>query len=174
VDRVVEAELRGSRQSELVAAIEPVVDRLMKSYKTAQEALEGARLMQNDKAAQETLNALILFKEDMGTFLRLYTFLSQIFDYGHTALEKRSLFFRRLLPLLEFGREREGIDMSKVILTHHNLKHLGQQPMNLVGSQVSPLRPVEEGGSGSVHEKQKAFLSEIIEQLNELFHLFTD
>ena len=43
-----------------------------------------------------------------------YTFLSQIFDYGNTTLEKRAIFFKRLIPLLEFGREREGIDLSKV------------------------------------------------------------
>jgi hypothetical protein len=30
-----------------------------------------------------------LFRGDMGAYLRLYTFLSQIFDYGQTALEKR-------------------------------------------------------------------------------------
>jgi hypothetical protein len=39
---------------------------------------------------------------------------------------KRFIFYKRLLPLLEFGREREGIDLSKVMLTHHNLKHQGQ------------------------------------------------
>ena len=44
----------------------------------------------------------------------MYGFLSQIFDYGNTAIEKRFIFYRRLLPLLEFGREREGIDLSKV------------------------------------------------------------
>ena len=67
----------------------------------------------------------------MGAFIRLYTFLSQIFDYGNTAIEKRSIFYKRLLPLLEFGREREGIDLSKVVLTHHHLKNLGKQPMPL-------------------------------------------
>jgi hypothetical protein len=41
-------------------------------------------------------------------------FLSQIFDYGNAAIERRYIFYKRLLPLLEFGREREGIDLSKV------------------------------------------------------------
>ena len=44
------------------------------------------------------MNNLILFKRDMGTFQRVYTFLSQIFDYGNTAIESRYIFFRRLLP----------------------------------------------------------------------------
>ena len=31
-----------------------------------------------------------------------------------TAIEKRAIFFKRLLPLLDFGKEREGVDLSKV------------------------------------------------------------
>ena len=136
VDRVVAVELNpNAKQSELVAALEPVVDRLMKRYKAAQEALKAAKEKKDDKAAtkaaQDELNALILFKTDMGAFIRLYTFLSQIFDYGNTAIEKRAIFYKRLLPLLEFGREREGIDLSKVVLTHHNLKNLGKRAMPL-------------------------------------------
>jgi hypothetical protein len=41
-----------------------------------------------------------------GGLAAIYGFLSQIFDYGNTDIEKRSIFFRLLLPLLTFGRER--------------------------------------------------------------------
>jgi hypothetical protein len=34
------------------------------------------------------LDALVLFKRDLGTFLRVYAFLSQMFDYGNTDIEK--------------------------------------------------------------------------------------
>jgi type I restriction enzyme R subunit len=172
VDRVVEAELKGAQQSELVAAIAPVEDRLMKRYQAAQVALKTAREQDNEaaaKAAQDELNALILFRTDLGAFIRLYTFLSQIFDYGNTAIEKRAIFYRRLLPLLEFGREREGIDLSKVVLTHHNLKHSGRRPMPLYTGPVPRLEPITEAGSGTLHEKEKAYLTEIIEKVNDLF-----
>ena len=43
---------------------------------------------------------------DLGVFQRMYSFLSQIFDYGNTAIEKRFIFYRRLAPLLEFGRDK--------------------------------------------------------------------
>jgi type I restriction enzyme R subunit len=33
------------------------------------------------------------------------------------------------LPLLDFGCEREGIDVSKLVLTHHNLKGQGRRAM---------------------------------------------
>jgi len=172
VDRVVEAELKGEKQSELLKALEPVVDRLMKRYKAAQEALKAAREKKEEnaiKAAQDELNALILFKGDMGAFIRLYTFLSQIFDYGNTAIEKRAIFYKRLLPLLEFGREREGIDLSKVVLTRHKLLHKGKQAMSLNEDETPKLEPITEAGSGGVQEKTKVYMAELIEKLNELF-----
>jgi type I restriction enzyme R subunit len=149
-----------------------VEDRLMKRYKAAQEALKIGKEKSDEaatKAAQDDLNALILFKTDMGAFIRLYTFLSQIFDYGNTAIEKRSIFYKRILPLLEFGREREGIDLSKVVLTHHNLKNLGMQALALGDGDKRKLDPITEAGSGSVQEKEKAMLAEIIEKVNDLF-----
>ena len=173
IDRVVAVELKpGAKQSELVAALEPVRNRLIKRYKAAQEALKLARQKQDDKAveaAQNELNALVLFKTDMGAFIRLYMFLSQIFDYGNTAIEKRAIFYRRLLPLLEFCREREGIDLSKVVLTHHHLRNLGKYAMPLGQGETPKLDPLTEAGSGMLQEKTKVYMAELIEKLNELF-----
>ena len=172
VDRVVEAELKGAKQSELAAAIAPVQDRLVKRYKAAQEAFFSAKGANDEKgmqSAQDEMNALVLFKSDMAAFTRLYTFLSQIFDYGNTALEKRAIFYKRLLPLVEFGREREGIDLSKVVLTHHHLKNAGRQALSLAKGEKPALDPITEAGLGSLQEKEKARLNEIIEKVNSLF-----
>lgn len=173
VDRVVAVELKvGAKQGELVAALEPVVDRLMKRYRTAQDGLRLAKEKGDEgaqKASQDILNELQLFKSDLAAFIRLYTFLSQMFDYGNTAVEKRAIFFKRLLPLLEFGREREGIDLSKLTLTHHTLKSLGKARMSLKEGESPKLDPLTESGSGSVNERQRALLAEIIEKVNELF-----
>lgn len=173
VDRVVTAELNPhGKQSELIAAIAPVEDRIMKRYKAAQAGLQLAQDKKDEKAAlaaQDELDALTLFKGDLGAYVRLYTFLSQIFDYGNTALEKRAIFYKRLLPLLEFGREREGIDLSKVVLTHHHLKSAGKASMLLADGETPKLDPITDAGSGSPQEKQKAWLNEIIKKVNELF-----
>jgi type I restriction enzyme R subunit len=173
VDRVVAVELRpNATQGELAAAIAPAEDRLMKRYRAAQEAVRSATLTKDASAktaAQNEVNALLLFRNDMGAYLRLYTFLSQIFDYGNTDIEKRAIFYRRLLPLLDFGREREGIDLSKVVLTHHTLKSKGVQAMPLPGGTYPTLPPITGAGSGAVQEKQRAWLSEIVEKLNDLF-----
>jgi type I restriction enzyme R subunit len=176
VDRVVAVELDPkATQAQLSAAVEPVADRLLKRYKAAREALRIAKDKQDptaEQAAQNEINALVLFKRNLGAFLRVYSFLSQIFDYGNTAIEKRSIFFRRLLPLLEFGRDREGVDLSKVTLTHHALKNHGRRDLALGsgadGEDVT-LKPMTETGSGEVREKEKALLAAIIAAVNDLF-----
>jgi type I restriction enzyme R subunit len=71
--------------------------------------------------------------------------------------------------LLEFGRERDTVDLSKVILTHHNLRNTGKQPLNLYTGQSEKLKPIHAAGTGSVQEKDKALLNEIIEKVNGLF-----
>ena len=173
VDRVVAVELKpGAKQSELAAALEPVVDRLHRRYKAAHEALKGARESKNataEEAAKNELDALLLFQSDMGTFVRLYTYLSQIFDYGTTDIEKRAIFFKHLLRLIDFGREREGIDLSRVVLTHHTLRNEGKRAMVLGSEEKPKLEPLTEAGGGGLHEKQKALLAEIIQRMNDLF-----
>ncbi|MFP5504077.1 MAG: UvrB domain 3-containing protein, partial [Candidatus Sericytochromatia bacterium] len=173
VERVVAVELNPrSKQSDLAAALEPVVDRLLKRYKEAQTAMKAAEARGDEEGAKDakgTLDALILAKGDMGAYLRLYAFLAQIFDYGNTALEKRSIFYKRLLPLLDFGRERDTIDLSKVVLTHHALRSQGKRTLPLGAGESPKLQPMNEAGSGSVQEKDKALLAEIIARVNTLF-----
>lgn len=173
VDHVVKVELNPkSKQSDLTYALEPVVSKILKRYKEAKQTLKSAEAIGDTKLAEEAkeeLNALLLFKRDMGTFVRIYAFLSQIFDYGNTEIEKRSIFFKRLIPLLEFDRERDKIDFSKVVLTHHTLKNLGKQQLPLGLGDTPKLQPLSEAGSGKVQDKEKAVLAEIIDKVNGLF-----
>ena len=161
-----------AKQSQLVAAIQPVADRLLKRYQAAVQALavaEAAGQSQAAAEAKDTLDALVLFKGDMGAFNRLYAFLSQMFDYGNTDIEKRFLFYRRLLPLLEFGRERDTVDLSKVVLTHHTLRSAGKRALAIAGGESYALPPMDAVGSGRIQEKEQAYLAEIIERVNGLF-----
>jgi type I restriction enzyme, R subunit len=173
VNRVVEIEMNPkATQAMLAAALEPVADRLLKQYKAA-KAAEADAIAKKDVEAQADAVAqyqsLILFKRNIAVYIRVYTFLSQIFDYGNTEVEKLAIFFKRLLPLLEYGREREGVDLSQVVLTHHALKNKGKSAIKLTAEGAEKLHPMTETGSGQVQDKEKAFLIEIIEKVNTLF-----
>lgn len=173
VERVVTVVLKPNvKQGELSASLGPVVDRLLKRYKETQERQKIALLKNENKKvqeAQEELDSLVLFKRDMSSFQNMYSFLSQIFDYGNTALEKRYIFYKHLLPLLEFGRERESIDFSKLNLTHHALKGQGKRTLPLADGDSPKLAPITDLGAGSVQEKEKVLLAEIITKVNDLF-----
>jgi type I restriction enzyme, R subunit len=61
------------------------------------------------------------------------------------------------------------VDLSKVRLTHHTLKDQGKQAIPLPGGKYPTLDPVTASGRGAIQEKQRAWLKEIIEKVNDLF-----
>lgn len=78
-------------------------------------------------------------------------------------------FRETVVPLPKFGREREGVALSQVKLTHHNQKNRGKLKMYLHDKDSLHLDPISEAGSVAVQEKQKDRLSEIIEKVNAPF-----
>ena len=107
-------------QKQLQARIAPAVDR----FRVRLQAAEAS----GDKAE---LDALGIFRKDLGSFVRAYEFLAQIFDYGDTDLEKRAVFFRHLQPWLKVENARTPIDLSAVELTHYRMQDLGQRAIKL-------------------------------------------
>lgn len=172
VNRVVAVVLNAmSSQAALAAAVAPVADRVVKRFKAAQQMLSAAQDKKDaaaERAAKDDMDALDLFKHDLGTFCRAYAFLSQMFNYGNTEIEKRAIFYKLLLPLLEFKRERDGVDLSKLELTHHTVRNLGKQALDLNAGLATKLVAMEPGG-GTVQEKEEALLAEIINKVNDLF-----
>jgi type I restriction enzyme R subunit len=172
VERVAKVAVnRKATQGELDAAIGPVSSRLLTRFRRAQQAYNaGADGTKARAAAKDEMDVLLLFKRDLGSYVRVYEFLGQMFDYGNTEFEKLHLFGKMLLPLLDYGREREGLDLSALRLTHHRMRDLGQQKLNLGGGDpVAGLKPPTDVGSGQVQDRQKQRLAEIIRALNDLF-----
>lgn len=158
VEGLVVAYFKG-RQGDMQAKVAPAVDRYRVQFKEAIEA--------SDK---EGIDALVLFRKDVGGFVRAYDFLSQIVDYADTDLEKRSIFFKHLLPWLKDERSRDTVDLSAVKLTHYKLSEKGKQDIKL-GQNLDEykLKPVSDIGSGKSRDPEVAMLSEIISKMNDLF-----
>ena len=106
----------------------------------------------------------------MGGFIRAYDFLSQIVDYSDTDLEKRSIFFKHLLPLLKNTQKKQAIDLSAVQLTHYKLSDKGKQAIKLEqNTDEYKLQPLTGIGSGQPHDPEIALLSQIVQKMNDLF-----
>jgi type I restriction enzyme R subunit len=149
-----------AKQADLQARLAPAVERFRVRHKEAKESEDGA--------AVEQLEG---FRRDLGAFVRAYDFLSQIIDYGDTDLEKRSLFFKHLAPLIAAENLPREIDLSAVLMTHYNLKDLGKRRLKLAEEpEESPtLKPLTDAGTHAAREPEKVYLSAVIRQRNELF-----
>lgn len=171
VERVASAALTpGTTQARVDAAIWPVADDLLTRFRAAREAVndhpEGSA---EHDAGKGTMAALLQFKRDLGAYVRAYEFLGQMFDYGQTYFESLSVFARLLLPLLEFGRERETVDLAGLALTHHKLRDLGVQALNLRTGEAEPLQPMTGTGTGQPQDKHRMRIAEIVRAINDLF-----
>ncbi|WP_445169893.1 type I restriction endonuclease subunit R [Mycolicibacterium sp. Dal123E01] len=136
--------------------VTPARDRFRDRERTAAE--------NNDQAA---LDELIMFRKDVGTFLRQYDFLSQIVNYEDMALEKLSIYLRHLAPVITTDQLRHEIDLSTVDFDYIAQHEQGTTSGKLAGG-VS-LEPTKEAGTGSVKDPELVALAEVIEKINDLF-----
>jgi type I restriction enzyme R subunit len=112
-----------------------------------------------------------LFRKDLGSFLRLYEFLSQIIPYDDPELEKLFVFGKNLMPRLTAdSRDRYRLELdSDVMLTHYRLQKVAEQQLDLEKAEVVKLAGIGEAGTGSAPEDEKKALREIVAKMNDLF-----
>ena len=102
--------------------------RLLVRYKVAQERFRiatASRMTQRCGGSEERNRCTAAVQGRHGRIpahLRVSLANLRLRQHGH---RKALHLLQAPLAVLEFGREREGIDLSKVILTHHNLKRPG-------------------------------------------------
>ena len=147
-------------QKELLAALSAPVER----FKVRWE--EGER--NRDK---EELDKLTIFHKNLGSFCRLYDFLSQINRYDDTELETNYIFFKHLEPLVRPDRVRQKVDLSDVQLTHYRLRSDAtiSVPLETDDEDEKRLKPITDVGTGVARDPEKILLAELIEKLNDLF-----
>ncbi|MGB8265988.1 MAG: DEAD/DEAH box helicase family protein [Candidatus Velthaea sp.] len=143
------------RQSLLKAVLDPIVAR----YNT--RVAEAKK--ENDS---EELQLLESFKRNLQSFIRGYSFLSQIFNYENTGLEKRHIFFSGLSRLLKNSDEKI-VDTSGVQLTHRKIEQTFTGAIDLKGKEDTPIDP-RLGGSTTPHSKEYGPLADVVKALNDI------
>ncbi|MEK6190729.1 MAG: DEAD/DEAH box helicase family protein [Chloroflexota bacterium] len=138
---------RAGTHGQVYALLEPAVGRF--------EAL--------DETAQEEVRLLL------DRYVRAYSFLSQVVDFGDVSLEALYLTARALLALLpedQFGRIDLG---SEVVLTHLRHEKTSERAMELQPG-IAEIKAIYDG-RGPQGDEEKDHLSAIIKVLNERFGL---
>lgn len=148
---------RGRRgNNELSSALAEPKDRFWKK-------MDAAREEQNNLE----LDRLFDFRKTVDAFVKTYGFLSQLYNYADTDLEKHYLFLKFLAKeIRETGRVSK-VDVSEVELVAYAIRKAHDADIKLV--EGKPLDPSNDVGSGIPHDPELAQLKEAVEKLNSLF-----
>ena len=122
-----------------------------------------AALDQKDKTAQDSLDT---FRKDVGTYVRLYDFMSQIVDYG-AEFERLSIFLRLLSRVISEESWAAEIDLSDVTL--QSIKQVKRDQTDISLSGGAGLAGATGAGSATSKDPKMVALREVIEKLNDLF-----
>lgn len=109
------------------------------------------------------------FREKLGGYVRMYSFLSQILPYVDRDLEMLYSFGRALLPHLPLDRDNTVVKIgSDVELQYYRLQRVSSGAIDLKVGEPEGVYSPADVGTGKAKD-EKAPLSEIIQVLNERF-----
>jgi type I restriction enzyme R subunit len=149
VARIVFSDLSPERkQAEILGAVRPVVE----SFDAAEAGVQKE------------------FRSKASSFIRLYSFLSQILTFRDPDLEKAYWFFRALVPLLRPAGERLPTEVQDAVdLESYRVQRVRSGRIRLEGDDEG-LKPAGDAGKrgGGAQDNQDP-LSAIIEDLNRKF-----
>ena len=130
--------------------------------KQLQPAVDRFKVIKEDELREA-------FREKLGGYVRMYSFLSQILPYGDADLEKLYSYGRYLLPHLPLDRESGSVKLGDDVgLQYYRLQRVSSGAIDLKAGEPEGVYSPTEVGSGKAKE-EKAPLSEIIMLLNERF-----
>lgn len=160
IDQCADAEVKRLGHHALAAAIDPGRKRFAERYQAALIHNSG----EGDKAA---LAELDMFRKDVGSFVRLYDFMSQIIDYGDPGLEKKQIYLRNLDRVIQPDNYTAPIDLSDVVLKKVKQVDRGRVDIGL-GVRVG-LSGLTAAGSGEKRDPKMVAFQQVLDRLNDLF-----
>ena len=115
------------------------------------------------------------FRKQVGNYVRLYAFLSQILTFTDADLEKLYQFARSLLRKLPLSREERPTSITDAInMDSYRIQQTSSGEIKLA-KEDGTLEPISGLGTGQEKELELAPLSQIIQYINDNFGAdFTD
>jgi len=122
-----------------------------------------ARRSEHTKARDE----LIIFSEGLAKFVRAYEYCAQLIEFGDAEMESFAAFAKLLKKRLK-GATPEEVDITGLALTHFKLLHKGESGGGLTEKE-GELKPSKGTGGRDPKDRERAYLAELIQKLNEAF-----
>ena len=110
------------------------------------------------------------FRHQLGTFLRLYAFLSQMVDFKDPDLEKLYAFGRLLITKCTIDDDDSSVIIDdEVKLAYYRLTKTHEGTSSLTPGETATVSGPTDVGTGRPREPDLAALSEIVQVLNDKF-----
>jgi type I restriction enzyme R subunit len=139
------------KKSDTDEKLHPIVD----------EVVENWKRMDTEEIKEE-------FKSTIQSFIRLYSYISQISTFSEIRWEKLYIFLRFLNKKLP-KREGPSVSISDTIdLNSLRIQYIGKENLRLE-EKVGELDPIYGTSPKVIGEEEKELLSEIIKKINEVF-----
>ncbi|GAA3925161.1 DEAD/DEAH box helicase family protein [Streptomyces gulbargensis] len=122
----------------------------------------------HDDEDTQAVERLEQFRKNVSSFVRLYDFLSQVYDYSGSPLEDLSAFCRELAQWIKAERTRDEIDISSARLVAIEQKDKGITNAS-VTQKGDKLTGPSALGTARVKDPEMVPLMEVIDTLNTLF-----
>jgi type I restriction enzyme, R subunit len=138
-------------QTESDEKLHPIIDVVVDNYRE--------RL--NDEEQDE-------FKSKIQSFIRLYSYISQISSFGEVDWEKSYVFLRFLNKKLPKGVSEKINIVDSVDLDSLRIQMIGESQLSLE-DKLGEVTPISDSGGGVKQEEERELLSEIIEKINSIY-----
>jgi type I restriction enzyme R subunit len=146
---------KGKGNNALTAALSKPRDIFKSLLKNARTSKDGAEI-----------DRLETFRKDVGSYIKAYGFLSQVYDYGDTDLERLSLFLRQLEKVIADSAPDSYIDLSDLELLRYQVTE--QPKLSLLMDDTGSIAPFSALGGHEVRDPMLVLLEEAIARVNEM------
>lgn len=147
----------------------------IEQWEKAWEAAEGSGDEQGMEYADvqraeycKKRDELMIFSESLSKFVRSYEYIAQLVEFGDPALEAFASYARLLRKRLK-GIGAEQVDLGDLKLSHYRIRK-GEGLVGVaVQSETPGLYGITDNGLREARDREKKYLSELIERLNNAF-----
>ena len=161
VSDLVVTSTKGKGNNALTAALAKPRDTFKSLLKSAREAKDGVEV-----------DRLETFRKDVSSFIKAYGFLSQVYDYADTDLERLSLFLRQLEKVIADSAPESYIDLSELEILRYQITEQANQ--SLLMDETGSIAPFSALGGHEVKDPKLVLLEEAIARVNEMVDFSDD
>ncbi|MEJ6655865.1 MAG: DEAD/DEAH box helicase family protein [Pseudomonas sp.] len=111
---------------------------------------------------------LMIFSESLNKFVRSYEYIAQLIDFGDPHLEAFASFARLLRRRLK-GITTQQVDLGDLKLSHYKIKKGSDLGGVAVQGETPGLWAISDSGLRDARDREKKYLAELIEKLNNAF-----